>query len=237
MAKNLLNGILKIEQPDANRGLRVNIDTLLLAKFAEPKKGEAIIELGCAHGAISLIIAKRGFPIEAIDIQPHLIEMAKENAVINNLAELTDFHVADIRQHRKLWRAQSFDRVIVNPPYYEPDASSSVSPHASHASAVQETDCTLSDVVSAARYLLKNKGKLDIIMTAKRLGELLRMLEANALPAKRLRFVHPKPESEASVVLVEAVRAAKKYLTVLPPLFVLDSNGDESEDMKRNYSL
>ena len=51
---DLLRGALKIYQPDEREGLRVNVDTILLAHFTRPKRGEKILEIGCAHGAVSL---------------------------------------------------------------------------------------------------------------------------------------------------------------------------------------
>ncbi len=233
--EDLLRGALKIKQPEAQEGLRVNIDTILLAHFTQPKKSEKILELGCAHGAISLILAKRGFDVTGIDIQPHLIELAKENAEFNGINAV--FETADLREYKKLWAAQSFDRIVINPPYFEADAGSKISPSEAVASARQDTDCNLEDVVAAARYLLKNKGRLDMIMTASRAAELFELLERNNIGVKKVRFVHPKPLSEASVVLIEAVRAAKKGNSVLAPLFVLDKNGKETEEMLENYSL
>lgn len=82
---DLLRGALKIYQPDEREGLRVNVDTILLAHFTHPKRGEKILEIGCAHGAVSLILAKRGFSVQGVDIQPHLIELAKRNAALNGL--------------------------------------------------------------------------------------------------------------------------------------------------------
>ncbi len=233
--EELLRGALKIRQPEAQNGLRVNIDTILLAHFTQPKKGEKILELGCAHGAISLILAKRGFDVTGIDIQPHLIELAKENAEFNGINAV--FKTADLREYKKLWAAQSFDRIVVNPPYFEADASSEISPSPAIASARQGTDCNLENIAAAARYLLKNKGKLDIIMTASRVAELFELLERNNTSVKKIRFVHPKYCSEASVVLVEAVRAAKKGNFVMPPLFVLDADGKETKEMFENYLL
>jgi len=233
--EDLLCGALKIKQPAAKEGLRVNIDTILLSHFTQPKQGEKIIELGCAHGAIALILAKRGFDITAIDIQPKLIELAKENARYNALS--VQFQTADIRAYRQLWQAQSFDRVVVNPPYYEAASSSQISPSKALAVALQGVSCTLEDVVKATRHLLKNRGKLDIIMTAARTAELFAQLENSNISVKTVRFVYPKPKSEASVVLVEAMRSAKCGVKILPPLFVLDEKGKETKEMLENYNL
>jgi tRNA1Val (adenine37-N6)-methyltransferase len=234
--EDLLRGLLRIKQPDAKDGLRVNADTILLAHFTQPKNGEKILELGCAHGAISLILAKRGFAVEGIDIQPHLIALAKENAAENDLAGLAEFYEADLREYKKHWHAQSFDRIVVNPPYGTPD-SSNISPSQAIASASQGVQCTLNDVLAASHYLLKNRGRLDIVMRVSRTSELFSLLEEYKIPPKTVRLVHPKPNAEASVVLVEAARASGRGLRVLPPLFILDADGKETAQMAENYRI
>jgi len=217
-----------------NEGPRVNIDTILLAHFTKPKKGEKILEIGCAHGAVSLILAKRGHIVEGVDIQPHLIEMAAENAVENGLEDKAKFYTGDIRDHRKIWEAQSFDRVAVNPPYFEKN-SGSVSPSTALATALNGLNCTLEDLVQACRYLLKNKGYLDIVIHAGRTGELIALLDKYNIAPKKLRTVHPRPGAEASVVLIEAVRASKHGLRIEAPLFVLDEEGKETPQLLEAY--
>ena len=233
--EDLLRGELKIQQPPENEGPRVNLDTILLAHFTRPKKGERILEIGCAHGAISLILAKRGHTVEGVDIQSHLIEMAAENAVENGLEDKVKFYTGDIRDHRTIWEAQSFDRVAVNPPYFE-KKSGSVSPSTALATALNGLDCTLEGLIQACRYLLKNKGYLDIVIHAGRAGELIALLDKYNIAPKRFRSVHPKPGAEASVVLIEAVRASKHGLRIEAPLFVLDEEGKETPQLLKAYT-
>ena len=127
-AHSLVNGALRLVQPDEKSGLRVNVDTILLAHFARPKAGERILEIGCAHGAISLILAKRGtllsprgFDVTGVDIRPDLVELARANAESNGLK--AEFVAADVREYKKIAPAQSFDRIVVNPPYDEAESS------------------------------------------------------------------------------------------------------------------
>jgi Predicted O-methyltransferase len=47
--------------------------------------------------------------------------------------------------------------------------------------------------------------------------------------------VHPKPGAEASVVLIEAVRASKHGLRIEAPLFVLDEDGKETPQLLEAY--
>ncbi|MBQ9881073.1 MAG: methyltransferase domain-containing protein [Synergistes sp.] len=231
---DILYGEIKMYQPDECEGLRVNVDTILLAHFTRPKQGEKILELGCAHGAVSLILAKRGFSVKGIDIQPHLIGLAKENAVLNALD--VDFCVADIREYKKIAPAQSFDRIVVNPPYDE-EGSCRKSPSAARSAAVQGACCSLADVVAAAHYLLKNRGRLDIIIRSDRLSDLFALLSGCKTPPKLMKCVHPQPGSRASVVLVEAVRSGGSGLAVEAPLFIKDESGAETAELKAAYII
>lgn len=234
--ENLLNGILQIEQPTATKGPRVNVDTILLADFTKPSKKERILEIGCAHGAISLILAKRGFNIEGLDIQEHLVDMAIENARFNELEDKTKFITADIRNYKKLWKAQSFERIVVNPPYYKIE-NGQKSPFIEKATAKQDTTCTLKDVIEASKYLLRNKGYLNIVISANRVAELFAMLENNNIAPKTMRSVHPNPTVPASIVLVEAMRAAKSGVKILPPLFIRGDDGEETVELLSAYTL
>jgi len=234
--ENLLYGVLKIRQPNEKEGLRVNMDTILLAHFTRPRKQEKILEIGCAHGAISLILAKRGFKIEGVDIQDHLIEIAKENAAYNNLDQETKFYSADVRDYKKIWRAQTFDRVVVNPPYDEV-GSANPSPSDERATAAHGLECTLASIVEASKYLLKNRGYLDLVIRAARVGELFALLGKNNLAPKVMRSVHPKPGKDAAVVLVEAMRAASHGIKILSPLYVLDAAGRDTPELLEAYRL
>lgn len=233
--EDLLYGVLKIKQPDEKSGLRVNLDTVLLAHFAKPRRGERILEIGCAHGAISLILAKRGHNVEGIDVQPHLIALANENAEFNGLSGFAKFETADVRDYKR-WPAQSFDRIVVNPPYDEPRRSNA-SPSDARATALHGAACILSDIATAARYLLKNRGHLDLIMRANRLGELFALLDAGNIAPKVMQSVHPKPGADATVVLVEAMRAASSGLIVKPPIFVKDAQGNDTPELLAAYRI
>lgn len=231
---DLLRGALKIYQPDEREGLRVNVDTILLAHFTRPKRGEKILEIGCAHGAVSLILAKRGFSVQGVDIQPHLIELAKRNAALNGLD--ADFFAADIRDYKKIAPAQSFDRIVVNPPYDE-EGSCRRSPSEARSASVQGSRCTLGDVIAASHYLLKNRGRLDIVIRSDRTGELFALLDRYKTPPKIMRCVHPRPKERASVLLAEAVRSGGKGVVVEPPLFITDESGAETPELKAVYAI
>lgn len=231
----ILYGFLRLRQPDV--GPRVNMDTVLLAGFARPRPGERVIELGCAHGGVSLILAKR-FPhsrFEGLDIQPRLIELARENAARNGLTANARFETGDLREHRRLYEHQSFDAVVVNPPYEDPGFGRRAEAETNRL-ARQGEMCSLADVCEAARFLLKNGGRLYMVMRALRLAETLALLRARSLEPRELLMVHPAPGKNASVFLVEARRSGGTAVTVPPPLFIYDEKGEYTPELMRFYA-
>lgn len=244
---DILYGALRMRQPAEGAGPRVNVDTVLLAHFTRLSPRARALEMGCAQGAVALILAKRrligktgGGPemprIEGIDIQPELLALARDNAALNDLDEYVDFRVRDLRNHRADYEAGRFDAVIMNPPYDEAGRSRPGSSDAM-TTAMHGSDCTLSDVVEASRYLLKNGGKLFLVIRAKRTGELFGLLNGANVRPKRMRAVHPKPDRDASVVLIEAVRASGEGMRIESPLFICGKDGEYTEDLLAAYRL
>lgn len=232
----ILYGLLHIWQP--LKGPRVSVDSVLLAWYARIKPGERAIELGSAHGAVSLILAKR-YPdcsIEGIEIQEELVKLARLNAAENGLADRVSFHCRDLRQVQHFYRNQSFHVAVANPPYGE-ILSSRASPVWSEAVAKGGLLCSLDDVARSARHLLRHGGRLYMVYSARRLSSLMVTLRKHDLEPKRLKAVHPKPEKEASVVLLEARMKGGEGLIVEPPLCIYDERGKYTDELLSAYSL
>ena len=230
----ILYGFLNMLQPED--GPRVNMDTVLLAGFAGLKAGERAIELGCAHGTVTLILAKRyrdAF-VEGLDVQPHLVELARKNADRNGLTANTAFRAADLRDVRRLYPHQSFDAVVVNPPYEDPGFGRRSESESSRVARQGEL-CTLDDVCTASAFLLKNRGRLYMVMRALRLADTLAALRSHRIEPRVVRMVHPTPAKDASVFLVEARRNGGPAMTVLPPLYIYDDRGEYTDELMSFY--
>ena len=234
---DILFGELRMLQPVD--GPRVSVDTVLLSSAVKVRGGEKVIELGCAHGAVLLILAKK-FPraesFEALEICGDLVELAGENAKMNGLQEQTRFKEGDLREVGKLYPRGGFDVVLMNPPYNDP-GKSRVSPRSARAIARHGTACTLADVVTAASYLLKPRGRFYVVLRVNRLAETLSLLKRERVEPKRLRFVHPVPGKDASMFLLSAMKEGREGLVVVPPLFITDEHGSYTSDLLAAYRL
>ncbi|HOO88607.1 MAG TPA: methyltransferase domain-containing protein [Synergistales bacterium] len=237
----LLMGSLSLDQPE--KGPRVNADTILLASyvrntFSGARGGSDVLEIGCATGAVSLILAYR-FPeiprIVGVDIQGRLVQLAAANAVRNGFADRVSFIEADVRAARSSFPAQSFDVVAANPPYESPGRGRLSATH-SERLARQEVSCTLEEIAAACRYLLRNRGRLYLVFKAERACELFARLSEQGIEPKRVRWVHPLPGRKASVVLVEALRGGRPGMIVEPPLFIHDATGGYTEEFLSAYT-
>jgi tRNA1(Val) A37 N6-methylase TrmN6 len=234
---DILYGVLKLWQPKT--GARVNVDTVLLAAFPDisRKRKDKFAELGSASGAVSLLLAKRfeNLDVIGLEIQRDAVELANRNNIENNLYSQVSFFEFDIRNYRSL-DAQSFGGIITNPPYKSIE-SGRLSSKLEDATARQETTCRLEDIVLASRWLLRSKGHFYCVFTANRMAELINLLVNNDIQPKRIRYVHPKPQRAASVFLLEAVKSGGIGLTIEPPLYIHDENGEYTKELMMAYTL
>lgn len=217
-------------------GPRVNVDTVLLAGFSKVRRGERVCELGCAHGAISLILAKRkDISVTGLDIQEKLIDMAVENAELNDLSRRISFLHGDLREIQGILPAQGFDVVVANPPYGDPVRHRTGS-RSEKVLARHGVTCSVDDIADACRYLLGDRGRAYFVFAAERLVDFLYALRSRGMEPKAIRPVYPREGKDASVFLVKALKSASPGIRFLPALDINGEDGDYTEDLMKFYS-
>lgn len=216
-------GIVTIAQPA--KGHRFTLDSILLADFCRIRPRSRVLELGAGTGIVSLLLAKKhpGASITAVEIQEEIADLCRWNAQVNGLGDRMTVIEDDIARARKAFRSGSFDAIVANPPYTGPGAGRQ-SPLTSRRIAREGGGATLAVWLRTAS-LLKNKGRFFLIYPAPRTAELSTLLRKHQLEPKRLRFIHPKADHNASLVLVEAVRSGAAGEEVLPPLVLHENDG------------
>lgn len=215
---------------------RLTTDSVLLADFADIRKAERGIDLGCASGVLMLLLLWREKKIHmtGIELQPDAARLAEENLRLNGLQERGEVLTGDLREELPGLKRGGFDFVIANPPYFT-SSSGLLPPDADRAAARGDTGCTLEEFCSRASALCRSEGKVFLSFRPERLNELLRQCGAVRLEAKRLRFVHHRPSSEAAILLLELRKDGKPGLRIEPPLLLHDEAGNETEEYRKIY--
>jgi len=82
-------------------------------------KGEGL-DLFCYVGAWSIHMAKKGINITGIDSSQSAIDLAKENAKINNVTDKSQFIKADVFDYLKweIKKNKKYDVIVVDPPAF-----------------------------------------------------------------------------------------------------------------------
>ena len=223
----------------SRQGYRFSIDAVLLAHFVSPRRQDRVLDLGAGCGVVSLILAYRhpAISLTCLEIQDSLLDLIRANIAQNGLADRMQSVAGDLRHMHGLLPAGGFDLVVCNPPYYAV-GSGQRNPNDEQAVARHELKADLADILRAAAFALRTKGRLALIYPATRGAALIAALRQFHLEPKRLQAVHPYPGAAASLLLVEAVNRGGEELAVLPPLYVHDEPaGDYSPALAAFYRL
>ncbi len=214
-----------------------SLDSVLLPNFITlNKKVEKILDIGCGNGPIPLILStKTNAKIIGVEIQPEVAELANESVKLNNLNNQIQIINDDINNLVKNLETEMFDVITCNPPFFKALETSNFNQSDYKTIARHEVNLTIEQVIKISRKLLKNKGILGIVHRPERLMEILFLLNENNLIPKKIKFVYPRFNSEANMVLIEAKKNGNPGLKVLEPLFVHQDNGDYTDYVKKYF--
>ena len=222
-------------------GFRFGTDTFLLTAFvSERLKGkEKLIDLGTGCGVIPVLLLLKHPELTAVglDVLEENAYLAEKNAELNGVSQRFMAVRGNVKEVRRLFRPESFQVVVSNPPFIEVERGEVSSKSYHRAVARQELTAKLEDFVKAARFLLKPKGKFFLLLPTVRFTDALTLLRENRLEPKRLRFVYPYPEGKANLFLLEAIKGGGKGVEVEPPLTVYAKKGEATytEEVRELY--
>lgn len=218
-------------------GLFFGSDAYLLYAFMRNAPRARAADLGCGTGIISLLCAARSrfSHITAVELQEEFAQLATRNVTLNGLNDRISVLCQDVRQLTPAVFGGELDVIFSNPPYMKVNSGK---PCLSDARQIarHETAGGIADFCLAAAKCLKYGGLFYTVWRPDRLPSLITALEDAGLAPKRMLFVHDRPQRSPAMVLTEAKRGAAEGLSVLPPLFLHDREGDAlSDEAQRIY--
>ena len=212
-------------------------DTLLLAAFSQPRRGERCADLGTGCGTIPLLWRARGEPgpILAVELQPQAAEQARRSVERSGYNEHIQVVEGDVRDYKALLPCQGLDRVACNPPYTLPGAGAA-SPDPQRRAARQGDCFSLEDLAQAARYSLKHRGRLCLCLPVRRLAEALALFPRWDLEPKLLRLVQQRRDKAPYLFLLECRRGGRPGgLEAAPTLLLEEDTGGPTRELLEVY--
>lgn len=216
----ILGGRLRLLQPA--RGHRAGTDAVLLAASIPAKAGDHVLDLGAGVGTAGLALASRvRCQLTSVEIEPHLVELARSNAERNGIAmDIRPLDAKDLGKGESADLANAVDHVLSNPPFHP--ASGRVSPDPTTARARTASPTLLEDWSRAAARVLKPGGTFTLIHRPDAVQELLAALVGRFGDLK-LRFIHANARAGAVRLLVRGTKGSRGPLTVVSPLILTEA--------------
>ncbi len=217
-----LGGRLVLRQPA--RGYRAGTDAVMLAAACPARPGERVLELGCGAGVALFCLGARVGPVllTGLERQEELAALARHNAAATGIA--ARIVSGDLAAMPAGLRAENFDHVIANPPFF---VSGTKAPDAARAAARHE-DTALECWIDAGLRRLRPGGALTLIHRAEALDRILVALTGRAGAVSVLPLA-ARQGHDAGRVIVLSRKGARGGLRLHAP-FVLHARPAHERD-------
>ncbi|NPD11340.1 MULTISPECIES: tRNA1(Val) (adenine(37)-N6)-methyltransferase [unclassified Enterococcus] len=215
-----------------------SIDSVLLANFPKiPNNKASIVDLCAGNGAVGLFVSqKTNCPITQIEIQPELSDMGQRSIELNQLTNQMTMINDDLKNSLNYIKRSSVDLLFCNPPYFKLSESTKQKSNQHLAIARHELSTNLDEVLSMSQQLLKTGGHLALVHRPNRFTEIFDTLRKYKLTPKKIQLVHPKRNSEANILLIDAIKdGGESGIKFLPSLIVHDDAGNYTDELRTIY--
>lgn len=227
-------GAFHLVQP-AGRGHRAGMDAMILASLVADERAIRVADLGAGAGAAGLAVISR-LPkahVLLVERSPDMVDFARrslalpENEVLTKRAEVLE---ADVSLTGKARVAQglfddSFDHVIMNPPFNDPGDRKT--PDSLKAQAHAMTENLFECWIRTAGAIAKPGGQLSLIARPQSIAEIISAC-GKRFGGLEITAIHPREGENATRILVTAVKGSRARLQMRAPLLMHDKEGSHA---------
>jgi release factor glutamine methyltransferase len=90
-------------------------DSFLFAENLDVKDGAYVLDMGTGCGILGVLAAKKASEVLSVDINPHAVRCAKQNAAVNGVGDKIAFLQSDL--FASIGDQVQFDLILFNAPY------------------------------------------------------------------------------------------------------------------------
>ena len=212
-------------------GYCYNSDSIFLYAFAREFKIKGnVLDIGCGVGILTLLLAKEfKANYHIIEKQQEMYNYACHNFKINGFS--VDATLGTLQEYKP---GIQFDFIISNPPFYKVDNNQS--PNISKNIARYEHHLPLKTLIEKSSKLLKNRGYFIFCYDAWQSDDIFLELKSHNLQPEFVKFVHPKANKEAKIVMIAARKGSKAKCKILPPLIVFNEKAEYMPEAKEAFA-
>ena len=225
----MLGGQVHLMQPKG--GYRAGTDPVVLAAAVAALPGQSVLELGCGAGPGLCCLGVRvpGLRLAGLELQPGYAALAQQNLTRNGLTG--DIWTGDLTQPPAEMKAQSFDHVFANPPYFE--AGKRIGADAGDREIALAGETPLADWVTCAAKRLKPRGYATFIQRAERLPDLINAMQGR-LGALELLPLLPRTGRAPRLILLRGRKEGRAPFRFHPGAVI--HAGDVHEEPGNRYT-
>ena len=212
----LIDG-LKIVQD--TRLYRFTSDSVLLSRFAKPKKGDVVADFCAGSGIVGFHFyainreMMKDKPVFLFELQKELCALAEKTKALNGFENFS-IVCGKLQEIPEEFR-EKFSLILCNPPYERGGADNETY---EKAICRKEITICLKELVKSFAFALKFGGRVCLVHRADRLAEIIYTLKTHNLETKKIQFVCGKSGAKPYLVLIEAVKGGKPATELLPPI-------------------
>jgi len=208
-----------------------SLDTVLLANFCSITKDvRDIVDFGTNNAAIPLLLSRRTKkPIIGIEIQDEAAKLAEKNVRLNHLEDQITIVNDDIKHY--VTQDHHTKMIVCNPPFFRVGETSNLNDTEYMRIARHEVAITLDEILASAAKLLDYGGRIAMVHRPDRMIEIIETMKKYDIEPKRMRFVYPKPDRDANVLLIEGMYKGHTGLAIEKPLLAHNSDGSYTDEV------
>lgn len=188
-----------------------------------------LLDVGSGSGILGILLAKQYAKLKLNQCEKQKVFqfLSQKNSQINQVNS-----VLYPQEFQTICNTQKFDLIVSNPPFYHQDVIKSLNENIQ--TARYNDSLSLDTLISKASNLLSHNGKFFFCYDVKQFNDIMKLSNKYCLNIESVRFVHPKKDKDATLVMLYLRKNSKSLMHVLPPLIMFE-NEQFSQEVQQIY--